>query len=163
MSGSGSSLASVAPPLSVCLDASPPSGRSEPIASNSSPSEPAEKPGTVSGDTDDVPPSKIEQLVVELHPSGAAEHDIHLFLLLVAVTSRAAPTRCVTDMADANVIRLDLTAREAGLDRRAPLYRLVLEVRWLPCNFIRAPPWAGRVTAPASKEARMNNVVRNYS
>jgi hypothetical protein len=34
----------------------------------------------------------------------------------------------------------------------------------LACNFIRCPPWDWVAsTPPASKEARMNNVVRNYN
>jgi hypothetical protein len=34
----------------------------------------------------------------------------------------------------------------------------------LPCSFIRCPPWVWVASAPpASKEARMNHVLRNYS
>jgi len=34
----------------------------------------------------------------------------------------------------------------------------------LRCSFIRCPPWGWvALTPPASKVARMNNVVRNYS
>jgi hypothetical protein len=33
----------------------------------------------------------------------------------------------------------------------------------LPCSFIRCPPWTEVTWRPsASKEARMNNVLRNY-
>jgi hypothetical protein len=43
--------------------------------------------------------------------------------------------------------------------------RLLGHVLALACNFIRCPPWnwVGVRHLPASKGARMNNVVRNYS
>jgi hypothetical protein len=38
------------------------------------------------------------------------------------------------------------------------------QVRALAWSFIRCPPWSGWFRQPpASKEARMNNVVRNYT
>ncbi len=40
--------------------------------------------------------------------------------------------------------------------------RLRGQVLALACSFIRAPPWAGCLAAPASKEARMNNAPGNY-
>jgi hypothetical protein len=42
--------------------------------------------------------------------------------------------------------------------------RLLGQVRWLPCSFIRillGAEWLRH--PPASKEARMNNVLRNYT
>jgi len=42
--------------------------------------------------------------------------------------------------------------------------RLFGQVRALAWSFIRCPPWDWvALTPPASKEARMNNVVRNYT
>jgi hypothetical protein len=38
------------------------------------------------------------------------------------------------------------------------------QVRWLACSFIRCPPLElVASTPPASREARMNNVLRNYT
>src|SRR5262249_61334197 len=48
--------------------------------------------------------------------------------------------------------------------RRQIKPRLLGQVRWLACNFIRCPPLElVASTPPASREARMNNVLRNYT
>ena len=69
------------------------------------------------------------QLVVELDAAGAAEHDVDLLLLSVTVTARAAPAGGIAEVADADVLRADLAAGEAGVKGRASLDGLVLELQ----------------------------------
>src|SRR5205085_10837611 len=48
--------------------------------------------------------------------------------------------------------------------RRQISRRILGQVRWLACRFIRCPPLElVASTPPASREARMNNVLRNYT
>jgi hypothetical protein len=57
-------------------------------------------------------------------------------------------------------ISLDLPAKK----RRTITRREFGQVRALACNFIRCPPWDWWLQhQPASKEARMNNDLRNYN
>ena len=65
-------------------------------------------------DAHDVPLLELVDLVVELDAAGAADDDVDLFLLAVAVAARRAEVRAVPEVADADVLRVDVRAGELG-------------------------------------------------
>jgi hypothetical protein len=72
----------------------------------------------------------VHDLIVQLQPPAAGDHDVHLLLLFVAVAERLAEVGRVALVADARAFQPEVPAREPGLDVRrvAEVRRLVLDV-----------------------------------
>src|SRR5439155_1258692 len=66
-------------------------------------------------EADDVPPAQLDDLVVELDPAGAVDDDVHLLLLAVVVPHRRADAGPVAEVADAEMLRIDVLAGEPRL------------------------------------------------
>ena len=71
--------------------------------------------GDLGRDPDRVERLDLDDLVVELHPAGAAEDDVDLLGLLVLVAERAALARLQPVMADAGLLGVEVVLGEARL------------------------------------------------
>ena len=79
-------------------------------------------------DSNDVPLVDLVDLVVEPDPAGAVDDDVRLFLFAVAVGHGCADAGRVAEVGDAEVLGVDVLAREAGLDAGCALAGGVLDV-----------------------------------
>ena len=55
------------------------------------------------------------------------------------------------------------TELELALDEQRRTGRLLGQIRWLGCSFIRCPPLELVTSTPQPPETRMHNVLRNYT
>ena len=79
-----------------------------------------ERAHDVRGDADDVPRAEVDDLVVELDPARAADDDVGLLLLAVAMAERRAEAGAVAEVADAEVLGVDVLAGEPCLEPSGP-------------------------------------------
>src|SRR3954453_4458940 len=70
----------------------------------------------VRSDAHDVPLAQLDRLVVELDPARAADHDVGLLLLAVAVPTGGPAARRVAEVADPKLRGVEELAREAAFD-----------------------------------------------
>jgi len=67
-------------------------------------------------DADNVPLPQLVELVVEADPAGAVDDDVGLFLFAVAVCHRGADAGRVAEVADPEMLGVEVFAREATFD-----------------------------------------------
>src|SRR4029077_20356097 len=74
-----------------------------------------------------IPAAQVHDVIVELDPPRAAQHHVGLLLLAVVVAERRAEARAEAEVAHAEVLGVDMRAREARLDVRPALGGAVLD------------------------------------
>src|SRR5437764_4801298 len=79
-------------------------------------------------DANDVPLPQLDDLVVELDATGTADHDVDLFLLAMAVAHRGAEAGAVPEVADSEMLGVEMPAREMRLQPRRVLAGRVVDL-----------------------------------
>src|SRR3954447_20395192 len=79
-------------------------------------------------DPHDIPRAQVDDVVVQLDPARPAHHEICLLLLAVAVAHSAVVAGPVAEVADSEVLRIEVTPREPHFDLGAAVSRRVLDL-----------------------------------
>ena len=120
---------------------SPPSGRSEPTMSSSSPSSPGlEGPDHGRADAHHVPRTQGCTSSSSRTLPEPLEDDVDLLLLAVAVGRAGADSGPVAEVADAQVLGVDVAAGEAAFHSGGPSFHHILEVHQVRDREARARP-----------------------